>query len=86
VDPLFLGALALTAVVALLVISPSDTWETNSELWYEQLAPRTRRDTFSEELIVMRLEAEQAAIVRSQAEQSARPAGRTVRPVPSPSR
>lgn len=81
---LFLGALALTAIVALLVISPSDSWEINSELWYEQLSPRTRRDTFSEELTVMRLEAEQAAIARSLAEHS-RPAGRAVRPVASAS-
>lgn len=82
---LVLGALALSAITALLVLSPSDPWELNSELWYEQLAPRTGRDTFSEELTVMRLEAEQAAIVRSQAELS-RPAGHQVRPVASATR
>ena len=79
---LLLGALALLAIVALL--PTSESWEANSELWYEQLAPRSGRDTFGEELTVMRLEAEQAAIARSEAE-TARPAGRTVRPVASAS-
>ncbi len=57
-----LGGIALlAAVAAILVLTPAQPWRLDGETWYEQFAPRGRRDTFAEELTVMRVEAEAEA-------------------------
>ena len=56
--PIVVGVLPFALFVAVLVLAPSDHWEMNSELWYEQLPQPAPRDTFAEELAVMRLDAE----------------------------
>lgn len=57
-----LGGLVVLAVVsAIIILTPTDSWELDSEIWYEQFGPHGRRDTFADELQIMRLEAEVAA-------------------------
>ncbi len=57
------GVALLAAVAAILILTPAHPWGLDGETWYEQFAPRGRRDTFAEELTVMRIEAEAEAIV-----------------------
>ena len=79
---LLVGALALATVVALLALIPAEPWAANSELWFEQFAPRPRRDSFAEELLVMRLDAESAPQVIPVARKAPVPAVRPNRVVP----
>ena len=66
------GVALLAAVAAILVLTPAQPWHLDGETWYEQFAPRGRRDTFAEELTVMRIEAEAEAEAFAAARQPSR--------------
>jgi len=74
-----LGGVALLAIViAILTLMPRDPWTADGATWYEHFASRGRRDTFAEELLIMRIEAEAEAIAAARQLDGAQPVTATL--------
>jgi hypothetical protein len=63
-----LSGLALLAIIAAFVLlTPSDPWPLDGEIWYEQFGPRSNQSAVAQEIAVMRMDAEAEAIFAASA-------------------